>query len=286
MIMGRGKPMDDKPSDEELRRKELYALIEESRIKGFFEDAVNELGEVQGCLDELAREPEAVFQQMVKDSADFANAILSLTGKTRQELEEHPGGLQRYIGDLARDLGGIRLLLTAVTTEPGAGPLFLRAMARTRRGPLRQVKFECSGEFYKRLMDEKLQRNLTIQQLAIRALERYFAVPESVHRRIEEEAQAAGAPLRDVLRQRFARAVSRAANRGGGEILFLTHPDPDHLASIAAVAHYLEQLPPEKASLVRDSLALDLKYYRTSRFRTGSAERSAAAHGIGRKGRK
>ena len=278
--------MDAKPSDEELRRKELYSLFQESRIEEFFADAVNELGELQGQLDDLAREPEAVFQQMVRDSADFASAILRLTGKTRQELKEHPGGLQRYIGDLARDLGGIRLLLKAVTTEPGAGPLFLRAMARTRRGPLRQVKFECSGEFYKRLMDEKLQRNLTVQQLAIRALDRYFAIPESVHRRIEEEAQAAGAPLRDVLRQRFARAVSRSANRGGSEILILTHPDRDHLASIAAVAHYLAQLPPEKASLVRESLALDLKYYRTSRFRTGSAERSAAARSKGLKGRR
>ncbi len=57
------------------------------------------------------------------------------------------------------------------------------------RQPLRQLKFECSEEFYNRLMEEKLQRNLTLQQLAIRALERYFALPESYHRVIDGEAE-------------------------------------------------------------------------------------------------
>lgn len=138
--------------------------------------------------------------------------------------------------------------------------------------PLRQVKFECSEEFYKRLTDEKLQRNLTIQHLVTRSLERYFALPESVHRGIEEEAQMESVPLCDVLRRRFINGKAGPKKRLAAKerrVFVSGTLDADHLSGLQAVLHYLEQLPTEKVGLVRESLALDLKYYRTSRFKAG-----------------
>ena len=46
---------------------------------------------------------------------------------------------------------------------------------------MRQVKFECSEDFYQRLNEERFRRNLTLRQLAIRALEWYFTLTKSIH---------------------------------------------------------------------------------------------------------
>ena len=130
-------------------------------------------------------------------------------------------------------------------------------------------------------MDEKLQRNLTVQQLAIRALERYLAVPESVHRRLEEEAEATSTPMPELLRR-----IMQWLNTS-------VHPlEPAEAPAIAveaiqlrnaleAVQHYLEQLPPEKVDLVCQSLALDLKYYRSSRLkRTEESKRDSGTDSL------
>ena len=76
--------------------------------------------------------------------------------------------------------------------------------------PKRQVKFECSEQFYNRLMDEKLQRNLTLQQLAIRALERYLAMSESAHRELDEVTREYGYDIQQALKEILA-AVRRAS---------------------------------------------------------------------------
>ena len=148
----------------------------------------------------------------------------------------------------------------------------------TEEPTTRQVKFECSAAFHQRLMDEKLQRNLTVQQLAIRALERYFAFPESVHRGIEEQAAAARTELTEYLRQ-----MMRDLNA-------LVHPhgltrEPAMLRAEAvlmrnaleAVVHFLEQMPIEKVNSVREALALDLKYYRSSRLKRSRSLLGGAA---------
>lgn len=102
----------------------------------------------------------------------------------------------------------------------------------------RQVKFECTDEFYARLQDQKLRRALTVQQLITRSLNLYFAVPESLHRAGEEKAK----------RSKNAAELEHSEHRG-------------------AIEQYLAQMPVEKVRLVREALALDLRYYRRSRFR-------------------
>jgi len=129
---------------------------------------------------------------------------------------------------------------------------------------VRQLKFECSEQFYRQVMDEKLQRGLTVQQLATRALARYFGIPESVHRALDEEVERSKTQLESLIRPIIEQLTwSLRRNRGPKRDVA-----PEVLAfsrELTAVTHYLEQMPPEKLRLVRESLALDLSYYRTSR---------------------
>ncbi len=161
----------------------------------------------------------------------------------------------------------------------------------------RQVKFECSEEFYQRMMDEKLQRNLTIQQLAIRALERYFAAPEYLHRAIEDQAHTTSFPVEDIFRTALEDSVSRHHKMVQKVVpkLYPTLEDlkqsyarmrqqplvplADSAADAAArevfalwsaIFSYVFQFPAEKVRLIRESLALDLKYYRSARIKADS----------------
>lgn len=139
----------------------------------------------------------------------------------------------------------------------------------------RQVKFECSEDFYKRLREEKLQRNLTFQQLATRALERYMAVPESVHCRLEEAAKKVKSPgVEYVWTEHGMSMVESHSDQVTEKVPELSIKQRKLVAqaievnkAIEAVHHYLEQLPPEKVHMVREALALDLKYYRRSRLK-------------------
>jgi hypothetical protein len=159
-----------------------------------------------------------------------------------------------------------------------------------RHGPwgTRQVKFESSEDFYGRLMDERLQRNLTIQQLAIRSLERYFALPESVHRMIEERAK--------IDTSAWYGHLSALLGVAAQDNVTLSQPhDPGTPLSVeesrkaqemteapVAIQHYLEQLPIEKVQTVRASLALDLKHYRQSRFKPPEPVRGRRTGPFGR----
>lgn len=170
----------------------------------------------------------------------------------------------------------------------------------------RQVKFECSKEFYLRIMDEKLQRNLTIQQLAIRALELYFGTPEYFHRDIEAIAKSldssVGQISRDALQEGIlallrampsdARAAAlrkttiglaadyEVASQFSPRIVFhggtLNEKKAKEIALVAhiqAIVDFLFQLPTEKVRLVRESLTLDLKYYRSARIKPLGTEK-------------
>jgi hypothetical protein len=142
----------------------------------------------------------------------------------------------------------------------------------------RPVKIEVSEKFYDQLQDEKFRRNLTIQQIIVRALQRYLAVPESQHRQLEEELQLQGRPIdaewRVMVRSQIER--NRKARGAGARIPLpasaLKPSDADQrqleLFTLAdEIREYLWEFPVDKARLVKESLKVDLKYYRSARIK-------------------
>jgi hypothetical protein len=215
------------------------------------------------------------LQALTKDSEAIEDALVKVSGKTLKELVDQPGGIARYLQKLARDTEAIGRLVVELLPGPRGYQRLYEALDEFKDEPVRQVKFECSETFYTRLIEEKLQRNLTVQQLAVRALERYFAVPESVHRRIEEQAAITSTPLPELFRgvTQFLSTFVQPGKLGEEPAMDLeTQLIREHMD---AILHYLQQLPYEKVEQVRESLELDLKYYRTSRFkRTGQRKRA------------
>lgn len=134
---------------------------------------------------------------------------------------------------------------------------------------MRQVKFECPEEFYQRLSKEKLRRNLTFQQLTIRALERYLALPESVHRAIDE-AKVLN-PDSDLLRDytyKWLRDRESEGRLGVHHVeLEQTLLELEVRSLQEAIVGYLPEFPEEKVRLLEQELALDLKYYRSARIK-------------------
>jgi hypothetical protein len=143
-----------------------------------------------------------------------------------------------------------------------------------RTESMRQVKFECSEGFYQRLNEEKFRRNLTLQQLAIRALERYLAFPESIHRRIDEEIQDADEPTQFLGRLLRSKEFRRLLNKYAHPIPSGVDPETERLALelrrlVEVIEAYLQQFPTDKLRLLEQSLALDLKFYRSARIKAG-----------------
>ena len=137
--------------------------------------------------------------------------------------------------------------------------------------PGRQIKFECSDEFYQRLKAEKTRRNLTLQQLAIRALERYLALPESVHRRIDERF-ADPSLLATFCAQMIESDELRAMLNKYTHSIERVEPERALLALelrslLEAIEGYLPEFPAEKLRLLEQELALDLKHYRSARIK-------------------
>lgn len=140
--------------------------------------------------------------------------------------------------------------------------------------PKRQVKFECSEQFYKQLMDEKLQRKLTLQQLAIRALERYFAVPESVHREVDEISRDFGFRIDKALREGLAGLRRQLGDRPKK---VQSSPDPEEVERedlTFAIGALLGHFPLEKLQLTKQLLALDLKHYQSARVKSPKARKA------------
>jgi hypothetical protein len=135
----------------------------------------------------------------------------------------------------------------------------------------RQVKFECTDDFYERLNREKLRRNLTLQQLAIRALDFYLAVPESTHRQLEERTEWGVLNVR-----RVDPTLIWAKPKEGEQIsIYRISRDPRRVA-LASMLDFIqtnfEEFPEEKWQLLQKSLELDVKYYRSARIKQPKAE--------------
>jgi hypothetical protein len=247
--------MDDKPQEE---------LLSLELVKEKFERDPSVQDYLATTLwDHPGREAE-LLEELTKDPAEVIRAIERVSGKTAKDLANQPGGIPHYLQELENCVGGISRLWNALVGGRGLRHA-VKALQKVKRDEVRQVKFECSEEFYERLMDEKLQRNLTIQQLAVRALERYLALPESVHRSIEEEAERTSTPLPGFLRRLMQRLSTLIHEPEMAEKRPTAAGAVQLRNALEAVQHYLEQLPLEKVQLLRESLALDLKYYRSSR---------------------
>jgi hypothetical protein len=131
---------------------------------------------------------------------------------------------------------------------------------------MRQVKFECSEEFYQRLNTEKLRRNLTLQQLAIRSLEWYCALPESLHRQVGEII---------ISRHELQQIMRRAFEAESVREIHIHCGDPERARQalelsklMEMIEMHLDHFPLEKLRLLQQSLALDLKYYKSARIKT------------------
>jgi hypothetical protein len=133
----------------------------------------------------------------------------------------------------------------------------------------RQVKFECSEEFYLRLNEEKLRRNLTLQQMAIRALEWYFTLPESSHRRIDESV-GVGDAMADKIWRAWIAAIDIDAPTKKGVDRNTTRRSLEVRKLLEMIEEHLDHFPMEKLRLLQQSLALDLKYYQSARIKTST----------------
>jgi len=142
--------------------------------------------------------------------------------------------------------------------------------------PKRQLKIETSEQFYQLVQDEKTKRDLTLHALVMRALERYLAVPEDTHRGIEHHAERVGDSIREVSRRawdtlhfslRGKRRRRKTVPPPG--LLELLHdlPGPEQVELLSTLWEYMRDFPPEKLRLLKESLALDLKYYRSARIK-------------------
>jgi hypothetical protein len=179
--------------------------------------------------------------------------------------------------------------------------------------PKRQVKFECSEQFYKRLLDERRQRSLTLQQIATRALEQYLAVPEYVHRGITEmtkaglhrlpkavldalrpdallDALSPNAVTLDTLaslppgaRDQIIISALEMVSRLGGAEPFGKRMEQTFLKE--EIWHILDQLPLDKLRVLHQELMLDLKYYRSARIRSEELPSLVAATPRKRRGK-
>jgi hypothetical protein len=275
----REKVMDAPPKKDALQEILRQLAEREPEAKDFAARMASGYSKTQRSLDDVLAEPGGLrrfLDALTDNSKVIEDALVKVSGKTLKELADHPRGVEGYLRKLAKDTGAIgRLVLALIPGPEGYQHLFL-ALSGVRTETVRQVKFECSEAFYKQLMDEKLKRNLTIQQMAVRALERYWAIPESFHRSIEEQALEKSTPLSEVLWEMtvFLSTIVQSGKLREGptwasEEAMLLRND------LEAVQQYLEQLPSNKVDLVREQLELDLKYYRTSRLmRTGRRKRT------------
>jgi hypothetical protein len=142
----------------------------------------------------------------------------------------------------------------------------------------RPVKIEVSQNFYEKLQDEKLRRNLTIQQMILRALERYLAVPESLHRQLEEECEREGRSVeREAQVSMEIRLRQYRKSRGADAAVALPPMSAEereaHQRRIERfeladeIKQFLGDLPVDKLRSLRESVKLDLKYYRSARIK-------------------
>src|ERR1039457_1851783 len=167
--------MDEKARKEEQIRQEILELIEKDpKAKDYFVEVGSGRVRLSSFLAELMTDPEGLTQfleEAYKESRGFRRILMKTSGESFYVGIGHPAHLEplRHFG---ADTEGMGRFLLALTSGQAGNRLLVKAVAKFKTR-VRQVKFECSQEFYKRLMDEKLQRNLTLQQLAVRALERY-----------------------------------------------------------------------------------------------------------------
>lgn len=147
--------------------------------------------------------------------------------------------------------------------------------------PKRQFKFECSEEFYQRSMEEKLQRNLTLQQMAIRGLELVYDIPEYGYRAAEETAKTNEVKVGQIISEAL---LSKMRVKGGKPYLKPSFPTKlsgddlkravEHENLVSTIATYLRELPTEKVRPLSDMLAVDVKHYRSSRIKPVASKES------------
>jgi hypothetical protein len=153
----------------------------------------------------------------------------------------------------------------------------LMKKAKDRVKPKRPIKFEASDAFYQRLHEEKLRRGETIQQMAIRGLMLYFAIPIPVQAKVMELSDRTHRDYADVidyLLRDFFYSIDPKANLDDGlehqEILVRTALEAGRSREIDVLidtlSDYMRSFPSEKLRLLKESLALDLKYYRSARI--------------------
>ena len=142
--------------------------------------------------------------------------------------------------------------------------------------PRRQVKFECSEKFHKKLMDEKIERNLTLQQLAVRALERYLAVPESAHRELDEAVKRYGFDIQKALKESLV-AIRRIVEGTRPEIQQQDPEEAEREELAFAIGALVRHFPLDKARLTRELLTLDARHYQSARIKPPKRNRGDAA---------
>jgi hypothetical protein len=142
----------------------------------------------------------------------------------------------------------------------------------------RQIKFEAPEEFYDKLQSEKLKRGLLIQDIAIRAIERYFAVTEETHKEIDAHAERLNLSIAQVFGPALAHHLMRLRKMDPKSLqemreIMVSGPSPElkaflqQMPAVLDLYEFVRQFPPEKTKLLRDMLALDLKYYRSARIK-------------------
>jgi hypothetical protein len=143
----------------------------------------------------------------------------------------------------------------------------------------RQIKFEASEEFYRKLQNEKQVRDLSIQEIATRAIERYCAVPEKLHKELDAQLERLDLALSEALisairwRLGYYTGTTKERVRASKE-LAARKPSPEmkafvdlDLPELVSLYNIISGFPAEKIRLVKEMLLFDLKYYRSARIK-------------------
>ena len=156
-------------------------------------------------------------------------------------------------------------------------------VAKRRVTVFKQIKFECSERFYQLVMEQRAERHLTLLELGSRAFERYLAVPEYLHRAIDEivGSSRGTVKLEKFLREMFELRVQQAREVLANKAILLDREqmkksvEQVEIWTLAReIGECAAELPIEKVRLLRESILLDLKYYRSARIKASSVSGS------------
>jgi hypothetical protein len=109
---------------------------------------------------------------------------------------------------------------------------------------LKQFGFRCTPEFAERLHAEQERRSMSLQQLIIEALERYLSISDELDKWAKSPKPVS--PWFD---------------------------SPSERELVALLFSYVRKLPARKLQLTLETLALDLRHYRSSRFNADRFQR-------------